>query len=267
MIVYPQICYDNLLRSASSVVVAGGEQTGFEAIYAYDWRDFTTYRPAASSTGTYTSTITATITKTCIVSAIVIWIESGAASTSRVTVEAEATPGGGYVYSTSFTGPGKGWTNGPVTPDSNVVSGWSVQAGCAVRVKFDGFNGSSGVRQVTVGPSFCTETGQWGGVMPPSLNGGFVTETVISMNGSLLARNVRRVEKSMTINLNKLSQAWIRNTWEPFTSQAIRYPFWYRWNPITYPTDIAFAAADDINLPKNDVNALMSVAMPIKVVG
>jgi hypothetical protein len=78
-----------------------------------------------------------------------------------------------------------------------------------------------------------------------------VIENKISVNGSIIGRNLRRFEKSSQINLPYLTPDWVRTNWEAFVQWAIRYPFWQRWNPTTYPGDVAFTVADTISPPKN----------------
>lgn len=262
----PHIAYDNLLRSATLVAVTGAEVVGFEHDYICDWRDFTTFRPVASAVGTYTSFVEYTCSKAATITAWIAWFEDTVPSTATVKIEAEINPGAGYVNSIVLTGGGKQISGGPVAKDTTAMSGWAVIAGCRIKVSFSGFNGSNGVRQVFVGPSFVAQTGQYDGVAPTVFTAGLVVENVISVNGSVLGRNIRRQEKNLTLDLQYLTEAWVRLTWEPFAVHAARYPFFYRWNPVDYPSDLAFAVADQVQAPKNSQPpGTMAVSMPMKV--
>lgn len=262
----PHIAYDNLLRSATLVNVVGGETVGFEHDYVCDWRDFTTFRPASSAVGTYPSYIEYTCSKATTITTWIAWFEESVASTATVKIEAEATVGGGYVNSLILTGGGKQISGGPVAKDTTSMSGWSIGVGAKIKVSFSGFSGSNGVKQVFVGPSFVGQTGQYDGVAPTVFTAGVIVENVISVNGSVLGRNIRRQEKQLNLDLQYLTEAWVRSTWEPFAIHATRYPFFYRWNPVDYPSDLAFAIAEQVQAPKNSQPpGTMAVSMPLKV--
>jgi hypothetical protein len=95
-----------------------------------------------------------------------------------------------------------------------------------------------------------------------------VVENVISVNGSILGRNLRRIVKSGNIELNYLTQSWVRSYWNPLAIHASTLAFFWRWNPVSYPKEIGFCVADKIEAPQNSSPPpYMSVSMPLLYLG
>lgn len=251
--VLAEVLYDNALRD-DDITYSGAVTLGFEPENAVDWRDFSLFRPAVG-----TSTFDVIVPANHTIDTAYLWplINSGASITS-VAIQYESAPA---TFTTLYT----------FTPTTNsILSGKfgavTVLAGRKVRVVFTGVVGDFDIRQVTVGRRLQFPIGQWVGVAPPSLVSGVVMENVISVNGSVIARNVRRTEKKAMINLNYLEQSWVRNTWDPFAQHATRYAFWYSWNPVGYPAELAFAVAEEISAPTNSTPVpRMAVEMPLRV--
>lgn len=251
----PQVLYDNTLR-VGTVTYSGTVTAGFEAANAVDWRDFTLFKPQASATTTFDS---GALTANTYIDTFVVWCQSFTAGVHQIDVQYESAPA---VFTTIgaiiLLGDGKPqWVT--LTTPVTVVTGRKVRLSIIAGAT------ALYVRQFTVGAKLSMETGQWNGVNPPTLNQGVVMENVIAINGSIIARNVRRIERKGNIELTYLTQTWVRNTWNPFSIHANRYSFWYRWNPDSYPAEVAFAAAEEIQAPQNDrPPPLMRVAMPFR---
>lgn len=244
------VLWDNALRDATPVESTPAS-SGFEVINATDWRDFTLYRPAA------TSNFTVVVTNTRLIDSFVTYVGVGQAG-SRIWLEYESSVG-------IFTSIGYQLGDGPGLSFFS-FSQITVLAGRRLRISFTGNTGAGlYLKQIAVGLRLTLPIGEWADKTPHALNSGYVVENVISMNGSIIARNLRRVEKSGAINLEYLTEGWVRTYWEPFTAHAARYGFFYRWNPTDYPSDIIFAVADQINPPANMMPPpLMKVSMPFK---
>jgi hypothetical protein len=109
--------------------------------------------------------------------------------------------------------------------------------------------------------------GQWADITPPTLYSGVVLSNVIAENGSILGRNVRRAEKKGELSLDYLDPTWVRTSWDAFAIHAARYPFFYRWDPVGHPAEVAFAAAESIQAPRNSSPPpYMSVSMPMRII-
>lgn len=245
-LVYGQVFYDNLLRSSlATVTYDGTEIIGFESVNAYDWRDFTFFQPGANKHlevdfGGATAADT-----------VCIWWGSEGTDTCLVSYWDGAT-----------------WQT--ITTFSQAVSplqwfDFPTETRTKYRFTFSTVSSIQPIRQLTIGVKLTFAMGQWVDINPPLLVQGVVVENQISVNGSIIGRNLRRFEKMGQISLDYLQPDWVRNSWDPFVRQAIRYPFWYRWSPTAYPLDIAFAAADSITAPKNmSPQPLMHAEMAIK---
>jgi hypothetical protein len=107
------------------------------------------------------------------------------------------------------------------------------------------------IRQLVVGEAMVAETGQFASMQYPTLLGGLKLTNSISANGSIIGRDVKRVERMGSLNLDLLTPSWVRSTWEPFAYHAARYPFIYVPNFAAYPNEVAFSVAESIDAPSN----------------
>lgn len=250
----PQVLWDNLLaRSGYVTAYSGTESVGYERQNAYDWFDWSSFRPAIGTTN-----LEVTLPAGATVDCAVLFTSAVAGLATSITVEYETAPATWASLGT-FGAPVAGmyWLD---------IGSTAVGAGRKVRFVFSGVTGTIDIRQLSIGSRLTFTTGQWAGMAPPTLTAGVVTEMVIAISGSMLGRNVRRTEKTGEITLDYLAQAWVRSTWEPFAQHATRFAFWYRWNPTEYPLELALAGASEIRAPTNGKQPLMSVSMPLKVI-
>jgi len=141
-------------------------------------------------------------------------------------------------------------------------SGVVVPAGAKVRIFFNG--PALDIRQVAVGPWLVPQIGQRDGLNPPTLNQGVVRTVSIAENGSILGSQVRRLDRKSAIDLEYLSEDWVRNSWEPFSIHMNRYACFYSWDWQGHPDEITFAAAAKIDGPKNQSASFMRVSMPLR---
>lgn len=250
--VQAQVLHDSIFhRYKSTLDYDGAILEGFEPINAVDWRDFSIFRAELGETHLQIQVSAETYVDT-----VVVWPVTGLDDTTSLDVESSTdgiswTPRGSITV--SFTG-AITWQN---------VSAFVVPASGYVRFVIDS-DVETDWRQLSVGKRLQFPIGQWQGINPPNLTQGVIVDNVIAMNGSVLARNLRRVEKNGEISLNFLKPDWVRTEWEALASHAKRYAFWYRWHPIAYPNEVAFAVADSIQAPTNDrPPPLMAVKMPI----
>lgn len=245
-----QILYQNVFRLATPTY-SGLEVAGFEAANAYDWRDFSLFTPATAAV------LEVTIPATEIDSSCVWWQDDFVAGDPNAVVVVEAWTGAAWV---AFTTHNKNSGDNASWRDASAAL-------TATKVRCT-FTGTDNIRQITVGKRLLFPMGQWKSIAPPKLLHGVVVENVISVNGSILGRNLRRIVKSGDIKLNYLSQTWVRDSWNPFAIHASRYAFFWRWNPVSYPTEVGFCVADKIEAPTNSSPPpLMEVSMPLLYLG
>lgn len=252
---FSDIAYDNILRD-DTPIYSGTTLAGREPINATDWRDFSTFDPGDTTTPR-TFDVSCSSTRT----ATIFYLYTAVVPVSAtVALQYESAPS---VFTTIAT-------ISPVAKGMNYANiSTSVAASRKLRLVISGTTavGQLLVRQAFVGPKMTFTVGQWDGIAPHALSGGIVMENTISENGSVLARNRRRVEKTGKISLEHLDPAWVRSTWEPFLVHATRYMFFYRWAPTDYPTDIAFCAAEEIPTPTNmQPPPFMTAMLPYKCI-
>jgi hypothetical protein len=245
-----QVLWDSLMyRYRASLAYSGTAPDGFAAINAVDWRDFSIFTTSAGVTYLKVQCLAAEQIDTA-----VAWAPSGGVGASTLTLEWSADD---VTYTTIGVIPVA--TDGTITwydftSVTVPLNGW---------IRF-AFTAVSSWRLLSVGKRLLFPIGQWSGLNPLTLYQGIVRENVIAVNGSILGSNMRRTQKQATISLQYLDPAWVRATWNPFAIHAGKRPFWYRWDPIGHPTEIAFASASDINAPTNDrPPPKMKVDLPI----
>lgn len=254
--ILPDVLYDNAFRDATPSY-SGTITTGFEAVNAVDWRDFTKFRPSVGTT-----TFDVTCPANHAIDSFAFWAKMNVDASCTFLLQYESSVG---VYTTLGSSISRNdlvanpmifQTFAAVT----VLAGRKIRLSCTVAT-----TGDWDIRQVTAGTRLTFETGQWAGLSPSRLQQGVVAENVIAQNGSIIARNLRRLEKQGKISLQYLTASWVRTYWNPFAVHASRYPFWFRHNPTDYATESAFAAASEINAPVNAMpTPRMSVDMPIR---
>lgn len=254
--VQAQVLYSNILRAAA-ITYSDTPIVGFEPANAYDWRDFSIFRtPTAAATTRY---LTLTVPSDTVLDTLCIWTKGGSGA---VVATLQYNSGSGWV--TMATASISGWTVDYMTwldfTQFTAVAGSSLRVALLTTAQMD-------YRQITVGSKLQFPIGQWADVAPPTLYSGVVLSNVIAENGSILGRNVRRAEKKGEISLDLLMPDWVRTYWDPFARNCARYPFWYRWDPLGHPDEIAFAAAESIQAPVNSApQPRMSVSMPMRLI-
>lgn len=241
--VQAQILYANLLRSGT-VTYSATPVSGFEPVNAYDWRDFTLFRPQAAAE------LTVTLGSAQAANTLVVWW----AGSGTDVVSLHRWNGSEWVSAGTVAQAGGPMVWLDITSASSTI--WRLT-----------FSGSQDVRQIALGVKVQFPIGQWADVNPPTLLQGVVVQNVISVNGSILGRNIKRIEKSGKLSLNLLLPDWVRTVWNDFAIHASKLAFFHRWDPVGHPTELAFAVASEINAPTNDrPQPRMKVDMPIRFI-
>lgn len=261
--VLPQVLYQNVFREFGFTYSGASVVPGFEPANAFDWRDFSLFQPSYGGSPAYFTS--GPVPTSTTIDCFIIWV-AFCGSTTSVAIQSDLSSPGVFTTIASFTVTPSTPTDEPIK-----ITGFShtIPAGRRFRIEVYDFAESTPeiqLRQMTAGKLVTFPIGQWDGVGPPTMLSGVVSETVISVNGSFLARNVRRLDKRGEIDLPLVDPDWVRSVWEPFTQHAKRYPFWYIWNSVGYPSEVAFAAAESIEAPRNKMPPpKMQVVMPIRM--
>ncbi len=255
--VLPQVLYDSLFhrfRSTLTNTGSGGDIDGFESINAMDWRDFTLFEAPAGAT--------------------ILRIKIGSLSELLNTVCVWWLPysGTAFLYF-DIAGPGGVTWSQIASMVAGVDGGMKWIDFPDETISADGYlrvvivtDAPIRFRQISAGKKLQFPVGQWAGISPPNLYQGVVTTNIVAVNGSIIGRNVRRLEKRGKLDINLLDPSWVRDYFDPFNRHAGRYPFWYRWHPVGYPTEMAFAAADEIVAPTNErPSPKMRIEMPMRL--
>jgi hypothetical protein len=255
--VQAQVLWDSLFfRYRSSLAYSGTVTAGFDAVNAIDWRDFTLFRyndPGVTKTLTVTCSPVATLADTLVVWLVGPTIPASLVVTAQVSADGSTweSLGGGTI------GAVMQWFDlAAATVDINYAR---VQITCPT--------GPVDFRSIAFGPRLQFPIGQWQDVNPPQLYQGVIMENVMAVNGSILGRNIKRIEKTGKISLTLLEPAWIRAEWQAFAVHVGKQAFFHRWNPVGYPNEVAFAVATEIVAPTNDrPPPRMKVELPMRFI-
>lgn len=243
------------------LVFSGTVVAGFEPINAFDWRDFSLFNFLTTGTETDTLDVPAYGTSDNTIDAVCLWWLPYTGSSLTVTIQVQQSSS--YVTDQTV---GLASAGGMMWVDLTTV--YTMDTGFSQKVRFQ-LNATGAVninfRQLSVGKKLQFPMGQWSGVSSPVFTQGMVVENVFSVNGSIIGRNLRRLEKVGALDLNYLDPTWVRTWWQPFAASCTVTPFWWRWDPVNYPQEIAFAVANEVTAPVNDRPApLMKVNMAMK---
>ena len=249
-----QVLYDSAFyRYRTLLTYDGAVVSGFEPANICDWRDFTIFRVGVAGTVHLKIQLAADTTFDC----AQVWCPPSGANGATITFQTSP-DNAAWTTRATFTPDATGtilWTD--FTSVTMLATQW-------IRFTIVA-TGVSDFRQLSAGPKLMFPIGQWMGVAPPQLLSGLVLNNVIAVNGSILGRDYRRLEKKGEFSLTHLSQSWVRTYWDIFAQHAARRAFWWRWNPTDYPNEIAFAAAENIEAPTNDrPPPLMRAGLPIR---
>jgi len=240
-----KVLYDNFY-ARGTVTYSGTPISGFEPVNAYDWRDFTIFRMDDGQN------LEVNMGGAEAVTTFVLWVAAAGSS--------------GNLKLQRFSG---SWADVVSVGLSGATMIWSSVSMTYARYRIVWEPATPGatidIRQVAIGSAMEFPIGQWADVSPPELYQGVILQNIASMNGSILGRNIKRIEKNGKLSLNLLDPAWVRSTWDPFAIHAARKAFFWQWDPAGHAQEIAFAVATEINAPTNDrPPPRMKVEMPIR---
>jgi hypothetical protein len=253
-----RVLYDNPLKqSGVTVAYSGTETEGFNKENAYDYKDYSTFAPQVSTTTNLDFTLA---TQVDIDSWGIFCQKTSNSGTFTIRLYYESSPSTYTLLDTVTSCDGK--------LEFNTFSSVTVAASRNIRIQFELGIGPFYVRQIMVGEYLEMESGRGGqyvGVNPPLLTQGIIQTNNVSENGAILGTNRKRDAVRSNIQLEYLTESWVRNSWEPFALHAsYGRGFFYQWAPTDYSSEVVYCVADKVNAPKNMApTPLMSVNMPM----
>lgn len=243
--IFGRVLYDNVLRGITPTF-SGTTLSGKPPANATDWSDYSFF---TADTGNLDYTVGADTD----IDSVSIYVATTAGSNS-IELQYESSPST-YTSLQTYSTPSGTLTFDDFTPVT-VSSGRNIRFVITAATTMN-------IRQLVVGEKMDFQQGAWKTVTPPSFNQGVKVTNNIGQNGSVLSRSIKRLERKGKIQLDHLTDAWVRATWEPFSAHFARYPFVYQWDESGHPNDVAFAFADKVNAPTHASAGFLSVDVPI----
>ncbi len=255
MIIVPRVLYDNVFFGGSiTSTVASGD--GTDDSEAFDWLDYTFRTVAATTTFSVDTAATGTIDYAA------LYAEGTSDFTGTFAVDIEDSPGAGTF--TNYVS--EALTGGELLRMWALSSSQAVAAGQEVRVIITVTTGSIKIRNAAAGKVLASPIGQKDGIMRASFAGDSRYDQKMSINGSILGRQVIRQEKSQEIMWEYLSDTYLQDEWQAFAKAAETHAFFYAWDNDRFPQEVSFAVAESVGVPMNMSNPnCRRVTMQIKV--
>jgi len=253
--VFGRVLYNNLANADNNYTYSGSTVTGKLPDNCNDWLSYSYFEAQASAT----TTLDFTIANGGDIDSWAYYIGTYTGTgTSTVSISYESSASVFTQLDTVTTTSGK--------LELRTFNEVTLVAGRRIRYTFTVGTENLIVRQLAAGQVLTFQRGQRDGVKPPVLLGGVVSNNVIAQNGQIIGKNIRRTERDMKLDIQPVTETWVRNSWDDFAREAARHAFFYQWNPTSYPNDAVLAAADDIIPPVNIMPPpYMSVSMPLRV--
>lgn len=231
---------NNIVEGVSSVAYSGTEISGFEKENAYDYLDFSTFKPQVSATTNLDFTMSGNQT----VNSVGMFIKKVGGSGLNIVLQYESSPS---TYTTLGT---YNDVDGDLTINS--FSQVTVSGGRNIRFAITSDATQYEIRQLFVGPVLTFQRGQYVGVNPPTMRQGTILNNSISVNGALIGSTVKREKITTRIEQEFLTESWARSSWEAFSNRASSGKgFFYQWNPTQYPSEVVYCMAQKVDAPEN----------------
>ena len=247
----PRVLYGNVLRDATTTTYSGATASGFDFANATDYLDWTLFRASSGSTD-----LDFTVGANTDIDAVSIYTKT-VSGANTITLQYESSVSA-FTTLQTYTA-----VSGKLTFDA--FNSVTVSSGRRIRFVFSVAT-TLDVRQLWVGEYLEMQRGQWNTATSPILTQGIKVSNNISVNGSFLGRSIKRTERSGRLQLDHLTQDWVRDSWEPFAQHCAKRPFILQWYTGTaYSDEIGYCFAEKITAPQNAGNSFMSVDMPLRM--
>ena len=134
------------------------------------------------------------------------------------------------------------------------------------RLFFSGHtSGTMRIAQIFIGPCFQVHQPPGLGWSPPNiaLNDDFITSR--ADGGDFLGRSLIKRGSKTSFTMTPVVESFVRNTWLPFMRAAEEQPFYYSWDTVNFPLEVAYCYVDKkIDIPRHVTNRHFTV--PLKFI-
>lgn len=258
--VLPRVLYERLIRPDNVTVSGATLVEGFNPEHAVDLQDFTLWRVEPSTPGGVV-VIEAVVPVSRVIDTACLWLANDSStSIGLIQAFAETTPG-------AFSQVGLNLSADRDTPQMTRggLGPVTVIAGGRVRFVFGAVSASFDVRQIGIGRAFEPPLGQRGGLNPPTLPQGVVRTVSIARDGSFIASSVKRVTRQHSLELEYMTEAFVRDELVPLAEHMQTNAFWYAWDYDRFPDEIAFSICEDVvPITNMDRAPYMMVTYPLR---
>ena len=244
--IYPEILYDNVIRGITPTW-SGTTVSEYPPANCYDWRNFSLFE---ADTGNLDFVMTADTP----ISELSVYVRTLIGGSSN-TIELQYESAPAVFTSLQTVNPVQGKLSYDKFTEVTVATGRKIRFVVTV-----GGGDTIFIRQLVVGVAMVAEQGQYQSAQDPTLVNGVKVSNTISVNGSIIGRSIKRLDRKGNLQLDNLSAAWVRSDWEPFANHAARYPFIYQWNDRDYPDSTAFSTATLETPQHSGIGDLMNVS-------
>lgn len=227
--------YDSLFLRTDGIVTASGEDAGFPVENATNWL---TYFGGWQSSVSGQNTITVNFLTAKAASAYGLFKHN--LGDIGGTVKLQHSDDG--VIFTDVAGSEQ-------TPANNkaIFFVFPVDSHPVWRLVFTGINVGQTITvgQAFIGPTTQVFGGPETGWTPPNLafNDKFVNSR--ADGGDFLGRSLIRKGSKTGFNVSAVPANWVRTFWEPFLTVAQLQPFYYAWNTVDFPFEVAYCFTED----------------------
>jgi hypothetical protein len=121
---------------------------------------------------------------------------------------------------------------------------------------------------VYVGKVLVMEKRVTGGYVPITMARNTVKRNQVSRGGQFVSTSIRRMGVDGTATFEHLSSSFVRNSFDPFVKSARTFPYFFAWNPLTFPLEVAYCWTDkDIRPAYEGIIDLMRVSWNMQGLG
>jgi hypothetical protein len=225
----------NILQDAAAVIVASTEVIGNESANAASWNGATRWQ--ATAIGTQFITISFPANKS--VNSWGVYRHNFGDNSGNVTIEAQ--------YSTD----GVSWTTlgTQVTPaDGDFTTLFQIHGSTVMadffRLLITGAEVAPFLSNLFFGESVLLFGSPDTGWVPPSVAFADKYITNVSDGGNFVGRSLIRKAMRTSFNISVVEANWALTTWKTILEQVQAHAFYFMWDSVNYPIDVAFCWTD-----------------------
>lgn len=121
---------------------------------------------------------------------------------------------------------------------------------------------------IYVGKSLVMQQKLYGGHSPITLSRRTSKRPQASNSGQWIGRSIIRRAFQSSAAWTHLTAEWYRNNFDPFVKEALKYPFFFAWNPSEWENEVALCWTNDDIQPSNmGMRDRMEVSMNLQGYG